>query len=446
MLSCRLSGAVDPGTGSVASAPASSASANPGPTYGAPANPATTGGPSDLGAPATPAMMALPADDGSAPGDSSTHRKFYTLTASLREVYDDNADTSSFNPRTSLETDFSPSILVDFPSEGNDFSARYTLSLTYYDFGASNSAANAGRSTSETQLTHELVAQYSHASSDRFNLNLAESFRYYIQPSLDQSTGTNYQNGYYATNVLNGTLNAQWTPLIGTTSNFSNTVVRYDEALVARTQNSIENIGTQSVGYGILPKISTSLGGIVDSLTYETATRGYTTYTLFAGGSWQVLPSLSVTARGGGTYVVPLQGQDTTAPYAALTIGWDLGARSSLTFDYAHEITPSDQIGANGQTSDRFDASFSYKITTQLTSHLSGTFTHAIISQDLATSGGGVNNGYNENDYYVDTGFAYQYNSYLSFDTGITLSGVDSSLRGDSYTRDEGYVGVRGTY
>jgi len=217
---------------------------------------------------------------------------------------------------------------------------------------------------------------------------------------------------------------------------------------VGQQQNSIENTGTQTINYSILPKVSTGVGATVDNITYDTANRGYTTYTGFGEGTWQVLPSLSVTGQGGGTYIVPLQGQDSVAPYGALTISWTLGERSSLTFNYANSVTPSDEIGANGQISDRFNSTFRYDITTRLSSHLQGSFTHANTSNGLAGSGT-ANNSEEEDDYYLDTGLTYQYNTYLNLDGGITLSGVDSNnsnTTNNSYTRDEVYMGVRGTY
>ena len=214
-------------------------------------------------------------------------------------------------------------------------------------------------------------------------------------------------------------------------------------------QNNVETTGSGSVGYAILPKITVSLGANIDYITYETADRGYTDYTLFAGASWQALPSLSVSVRGGGTYAQTVQSQGSLSPYAAVTISWNLGARSSLTFDYSHEVTPSDQVGADGQDSDRLSSGFSYQITPRLTAHLNGILTLSTVTQDLATNNDGTAasaNGYDENVYYIDTGFAYQYTSNVGFDLGTTFSGVDSNNSNNNYTRDEVYVGVRGTY
>jgi hypothetical protein len=451
ILSCRLGMAsvdVVPATTSppITSGPPPASSSS---TYLVPVNPATVNQ-SDM---PTPAVMALPANTTQLAGDSSTTHKFYTLTASLREIYDDNVSTSSTNKQSSLETELSPSVLVDFPTPNGDFSARYTFDITYYTHGPNYNNNGNGGSTgnnnatsdpSAFQYTHEFIAQYAHAFSERFNLNLAEQFREYYEPSLYENVGTAYNNGEYISNAFSGGLNSQWTPLFGTTTNFSNTIIRYDQTSIANDQNSIENTGSQTFSFSILPKISLAFGGIGDDISYEMANRGYTTYTGFLGGQWQALPSISVTGRGGISYDETDGAQATFSPYAALSLAWSLGARSMLNFDYAHEITPSDQVGANGQESDRFSSSFRYDITPSLSAHLQGSLTYATITSELANSASA--SGYTEIEYYLDTGLTYHYNNYLDFDSGLTLSGVSTDMALSNYSRDEVYFGVRGTY
>jgi hypothetical protein len=447
---CRLCCAIAPVPAPAAASPTPLPTPSGGPTtiYYPGQNPAT--GIDQLGANG-PALRALPVDPSSLGIDASTTRKFYTLTASLREIYDDNVNTSNTNQKASFETDFTPSVLVDFPGTDGDFSARYTFGLTYYTVGPDNtgnggSSNGATSDSAEFEMTHELLGQYTHSFSDRFQLSLVEDLRYFTEPGILESTGTNYQDGPYISSNLNGTLTAQWSPLISSTLTYANTVVQYQDSTVGDNQNSVENTGSISVGYALLPKITTSAGVLLDDITYDTADRGYTTYTLFLGTAWQALPSLSLSARGGATYIEPSQGQASIAPYAALTVIWTLGARSTLSFNYAHEVTPSDEVGADGQLSDRFSASFAYQITPRLSSHLDGVFTASTISNGLDTSGQSGLNSYQENVYEVDAGLGYQYNSYLGLDFGVTLSGVSSNISNNNYTRDETYVGIRGTY
>ena len=409
--------------------------------------PATFGSPNTTGPGATPALIALPATGANAPSGLGgfLQRKFYTITADLRETYDDNANTTTNGNKTSaLETTLSPSVLVDFPIGDSDFTARYTFNLTYYSAGGNGNSSN----DPSVQYTHEFDAQYAHTFSERFSLSLGDDFRYYTEPNIFQSTGTNYNNGPYASNIFNGSFSSQWTPLVGSTTTYSNTVVNYENSAIAQTQNSDENTGSQSVSFAILPKISVSVGGIFDQIDYSQNDRGYTSYTGFGGAQWQALPTLSVSGRLGASYTEQAQTQQSAqlSPYGDLSINWTLGARSSLAFDYSHEVTPTDQPNENAQNSDRFSSSFTYAITPRLSSHLDGTFTIADTSQDLAVSGAPNSSAHTEYDYGLDTGLTFQYNNYLNFEGGVTVTGVSSDITGDAYNRDQVYLGVRGTY
>jgi hypothetical protein len=406
----------------------------------------------DTTAAGTPAMMALPVNP--TPTDGNSSRRWWNISVSLREIYDDNANTTSANKQASLETEFTPSVLVDFPVADGELTARYTFGFTYYNDlnNVNNSGTNGGGAVSNqsADYTNELNAQYSHSFSSRFNLSVADDFRFFTDPNILQSTGTNYQNGPYIANILNGSLSAQWTPLIGTTTGYSNSIVAYEDSQVGNAQNSVENTGSQSIGFAILPKINLSFGGIADDTSYETADRGYTSYTGFTGVSWAALPSVSVSGRAGGTYTETVQSAQNQgssgsfSPYAAFSVGWTLGARSSLAFDYAHEITPTDQALANGQSSDRVSANFNYAINPDISTFLAGIYTLADVSSSLLASSS--IEAYTQTSYEVDTGFSYHYNNYLNFDAGVQISGVSSGPADSDYTRDRISVGVRGTY
>ena len=403
-----------------------------------PDNPAAVG-PDNLNAPAIPAAVALPVETGtgSAAPDASANRKFYTLTASLREIYDDNVNTSDINKQSSLETQVSPSILVSFPKEDSNFSARYTLNATYY-------SQRPNFLGSDIETTHEFVAQYSHSFTDRFNLNVAELFRYYYEPGILESTGTPFQNGAYISNIASGTFSAQWTPLVGSTTSFSNTIVDYEQASVADFQNSVENTGTQSISFAILPKINLNFGFTGDDISYKTDLRGYTSYTGFTGVQWQALPSISLSVQAGGSYTETVDSQTQITPYAALSLSWQLGKRSSLSFSYAHEVAPTDQAGANAETVDRLSAGLNYDISTFLTANLQGIYTNEEIPGSFVLNGQTVSP--NEQVYEVDAGLTYHYNSYLDFNGGVTVSGVESEITFNKYERNQLYLGIRGTY
>ena len=398
-------------------------------------------------------MMALPVDTSSnttptssgngptVPSDGNSIRKFYTITASLRETYDDNVNTTKDDKVSALETSFTPSVLVDFPSVNSDFSARETFGVTYYSAGGSGVA---GDDKPSINLTDEFVAQYQKSFSDRYTLNASEQFRYYSEPSIYESTGTLYSNGSYISNIFNPVFTAQWTPLFSTTTTYSNTVIRYQDALQALQQNSIENTESQSFNYAVFPKITLSVGAIADDISYEQNDRGYNSYTLYAGAQWEPLPSLTLVGRVGGSYTLADQAPASVTPYIDAEIDWTLGQKSSLNFIYTHEVVPTDQFGADGEVVDRFSGAFNYNLTSRISTNLQLIYSYADVTQTLLI--GGLLPAYTENDYGASVGATYHYDNYVDFEGGFSTYGISSGLSERDYNRNQVYLGVRGTY
>jgi len=376
---------------------------------------------------------AATADTGGIGQTLSDMKRYFTITADVREEYDDNINTTASNKVGSFEEIISPSILFSYPMDNGTFDARYTFGLTYYNKSAQGSSYD---------QSHDVVLRYNHAFSDRFNLDLRDEAGYHTDPSLLTSLGTVNRAGGYYTNTATAEFTAQWTPLFGTVSSYSNNLVYYEDQAVGNGQNSDENTVSQDFRFAFWPSVTFSAGGIYDEITYFNDPRGYSNYTANAGLDWQALPSLSLGFRVGGSYTMPDQGGSSESPYASADVNWQLGERSRLIFSYAHTITPSDVLNSQGQQSDRFSTNFIYNITENITVNLDGVYTYADYTSDLLSSGPS----FTENVLGVDTGLTYHYNQYLDFEGGYTLSDVSSQESGRNYTRNQVYVGVRGTY
>lgn len=366
--------------------------------------------------------------------DTSENTKFYTISASLREGYDDNIFTARSNKVGSFTTDISPTFLVDFPMDNSDFSARYTFDATYFQ----------NRSGDQFDLNHEFSARYNHSFSERYNLDLRELFRYSTEPSLLDSTGTLFRDGAYISNVAAAEFTAQWTPLVGTVTTYTNTLYDYQDKSIAIEQNFLENTVNQDLRFAIQPTYTLVFGGIYDGIDYDHISRGYNNYTGNVGIDWQALPSILVGARFGGTVTDADNVGTSTSPYVSLTVNWRLGERSSLDFGYLHNVVPTDVVTATGQEADRINAKFSYDITPSITTHLEGIYTHSDYTSDLILPG--TISDFTEDVVAIDTGFAYHFNKNFDFDGGYTFSNVSSQLTFREYTRNQVYVGIRGTY
>lgn len=384
----------------------------------------------------TPAAGLTPAPGQVSGMDTSTTPKFYTITASLREEYDDNIYTTKDNKVDSFVTEFSPSFLVDFPMQDSEFSARYTFGLDYYEH------APAGNSV---QYTHEGLIRYTHNFSDRFSLDIRDQGGYYDQPDLLEAAGTPFVNGSYYLNTAAVVFNAQWTPLFGTTTSYSNIAVLYNNSAIATFQNSDENTVAQDFRFAFAPKWNFIFGGIYDDIDYFDYDRGYSDYTGDVGLDWQALPSLSLGIRGGATYTVASGGvPDSVSPYAAFTLQWQLGKRSNLSFGYTHNVVPTDVVNAVGQEADRFSLRFSYDITPDVTLHIEGIETHSRYSSDLLQPN--TTPAFSEDDFGLDLGGQYRVTQNFAVEAGYLLSDVSSGENFRDYTRNQVYIGVRGTY
>ena len=386
--------------------------------------------------PPVPSSGVTPPTGGVSNMDTSTVPKFYTITASLREEYDDNIFTTKDNRVGSFVTEFSPSVLVNFPMQDSDFSARYTFGLDYYEHrpGGDN-----------IQYTHEALVRYTHNFSDRFTLDVRDQFGYYDQPDLLAAVGTPFVDGSYFLNTGTILFNGQWTPLFGTSTSYSNIYIDYENSTIGTFQNSDENTVAQDFRFAFAPKFNFIFGGIYDNIDYFDFDRGYTNYTGDIGLDWQALPSLALGIRGGATYTVPGQGlADLVSPYASFTLQWQLGARSSLDFSYTHNVVPTDVVNAVAQEADRFSLRFSYDITKQITVHVEGIETHSRYSSDLLAAN--TTPAFSEDDFGLDLGGQYRITDNFAVEAGYLLSDVSSEEAPRDYVRNQVYIGVRGTY
>lgn len=393
-----------------------------GPAYPS-ANPGTTS--------SSPATTPLPVITAS---DSSEHRKPFIVTAILREGYDDNIFTSKTNKVDSFTTSISPSLLLDLPSNDGDLSMRYTFNAVYFE----------NRPGNQLDTSHQFLARYTHDFSERFKIDLREQFLYYTEPSLFSGTGTVFRDGGYIDNTISAELSSQWTPLFGTVTNYTNNILRYDDSSVATEQDNVEHKGTQQFLFAIVPKINLVFEGVLDHIDYDDVTRGYTSYTGMTGVFWQALPSLNFGALVGASYVDSQINTSEVVPTATVTADWQLGKRSKLSFAYSHITTPTDVIYASGQISDRFTANFSYDITPDFTARAQVYYNLGEYQTFLIQPG--TISAFSESDFATALSLGYHVNRYCDLDLGYTFSDVSSDLGFRDYTRNQIYVGIRGTY
>ena len=411
----------------------------PSPTPGVTAPTATGGAAVSVSPAGSSTTTNAPAGSGGLSDELTDLKRFFTITADVREEYDDNVYSSNYPKVSSFKEEITPSILFSYPMDNGTLDARYTFGFTYIN--------TKGSGNLNTEQDHDFVLRYNHSFSDRFNIDLRDDAGYHVDPSLLNSIGAvNYVGGYYD-NIFTGELTAQWTPLFGTITSYSNNFIEYENSAAGSVENSDENTVSQDFRFAFWPTVTYAAGLIYDNISYFDNPRGYSNYTANTGLDWQALPSLSLGFRVGGSLTDLDQGGSSTSPYASANVNWQLGERSRLIGSYEHTVTPTDVQYAEGEESDRFSANFLYNVTPDITTHLEGVYTHADYSSQFVNNAGALGtSSFSENVAAFDTGVTYHYNQYLDFEAGYIFTIVDSQLQYRDYTRNQIYVGVRGTY
>lgn len=404
------------------------------PSSAAPVTPVATGGATGTASTVTTAQ----AGTGSLSDTLTDLKRFFTVTADVREEYDDNIYTSNTNKVASLKEEISPSILFSYPMENSTFDARYTAGFTYYNHSPDDN---------HVDQDHDIVLRYNHSFSDRFNLDLRDDGGYHVDPALLDNIGTVARDGAYYDNIFTGEFTAQWTPLFGTVTSYSNNFIYYENGDIGSVEDSDENTVSQDFRFAFWPTVTFAAGVIYDNIDYFYSDRGYSNYTGDVGFDWQALPSLSLGFRIGGSVATLQQGGGSQEnPYASANLNWQLGERSRFIASYVHTVTPTDFQGADAEIADRVTGNFLYNVTPDITTHFEGDFTHANYdSQDLDPSGGAVDS-FSEDVAAFDTGVTYHYDQYVDFELGYIFSIVNSQEQFRNYTRNQIYIGVRGTY
>jgi hypothetical protein len=366
--------------------------------------------------------------------ETNPHKNPFSFSVALREGYDDNINTSRTNEVTSFTTNVSPTVLFNWPTDNGALSARYIFNATYFE----------NRPGDKLDLSHQFLAHYSHDFSERFSIDTHEQFLYYTEPSLFQGTGTLYRSGAYIDNAITASFSAQWTPLLGTVTSYSNNLLYYQDSTVAEQQDNMENTGSHDFSFAILPKINYIVGGTIDNITYDGVPRGYTSYSISTGFTWQALPTLTCGARAGGS-ITDSEGIGTSvAPYANVNLNWSLGARSHFDFNYSHSIQPTDVVDATGQMGDRVSTNFTYDLSRTIGLHVQGIYTYSEYNSDYITPGTLTN--FSENTMALSLGATYHLNNHFDLNLGYTFSDVSSQLSFRDYSRNQVNIGVRGTY
>ena len=406
-----------------------------------------------------------------APGFTRTQtERPWTVSSTIRAFYDDNYRTFPKGMPSSETFGFevSPAVRLALPLGQTFIGTSYNFSGRYFD----------GRQPDQWDYSHEFDVRLDHRFSERFELNVTDSFVISSEPTVLDSfsgiiTAPTRATGGSQRNAANIKFSAQLTRLLGLVLGYGNNLYSYEQtgigsrsALLDRMEHAANldvrfQVASQFVGivgcqYGVskysgdtpLYMVGTFPGpyteGPLSSIRDSQSHYGY------VGAEYSFNSKLTGAIRVGiQSTAYDSFSNSSLSPYVDLSMAYTYKAGCSMQAGFKHsrnstEIAAPVGAGNVGQpTLDQETSAVFGSITHQITRSLTG----SLISQyQMSTFNGGAANNGDDNLWLVGLNFEYRINPHLAVELGYNYDTLESALANRSFSRNRVYMGVRATY
>ena len=410
--------------------------------------------------------------------------KPFTATVAIREGYDSNPLTQSYQSssdiRSSTYSSVNPSLGYNYTGLQADASARYDFQGIY--FPSLNSSV-------DIQYNQTFTGQYTYAFDPRFSITIADNFNFFEQPIGSQFAAglapvTNTQGS-----IINlGTIKADYrvTDRLSMVTRWNNQVVNSDgpasynneggiNSGSASQSNYMNNGAFQQFRLDITPETvgTFSLDYQLFDYTSDQTFRDNQQFAITLGADHTFLPTLFFTGRAGiqlndnfgtsdnsrniGAGVLNSGEQEIAVyPFVSLSSTWNYGQQNSLSAGFSIQVQQSTQATSSDSESYNLtlnsDHSFTEKLKlVQTLSVQLALYTPQYDKEQSLLIYGGYQGSGQQTVANYNCKLSYAFYPYLSAELGYTFSTFQSyfdenNSNGGSYNRNVVYLGVRGTY
>jgi len=170
----------------------------------------------------------------------------------------------------------------------------------------------------------------------------------------------------------------------------------------------------------------------------------------FIGVDESFTPDLNASIRVGAEYIDYYNFHTSKlSPYVDANLTWQYTAQSSAQVGVKHVHNTTDVTGYSTPVLDTDTtavyASVSHNITDRVTINAMGQAQYSTFNGGDEAAVGSID-GESEDFYVAGVNLAYHFNPWFLTEAGYDYSKLNSEVAGRSYTRNQVYVGIRGTY
>jgi hypothetical protein len=416
--------------------------------------------------------------------------KPFTATVAIREGYDSNPLTQSYQLSTDVNSStyssVNPSLGYNYTGLQADLSARYDFQGIYYP---------SLNQSYDIQYNQSFTGQYTYAFDPRFSVTVADNFSFFEQPigtmfSAGLAPVTNTQG-----NIINlGTIKADYrvTDRLSMVTRWNNQLLNSDQPASyngttiqsgSQSQSNYmnngafqqfrldftpETVGTFSIDYQLFDYQSDQNFRDNQQVAFSLGADHTFLPTLFFSGRAGIQLNDNFGAADNETNVSPgglNSGEQEIGiyPFASLSSTWNYGQQNSLAAGFSIQIQQSTQATASDAESYNFTLDSNHAFTEKLklvqtlsvqlalytpnySKDQSNQIYNALNNPNLNFQGSGQQTVASYN-----CKLSYAFYPYLSAELGYTFSTFQSyfdenNANGGSYNRNVVYIGVRGTY
>jgi hypothetical protein len=396
----------------------------------------------------------------------------WSVSAALRGFYDDNYTTSpkAFK-RDSFGVEVKPSASYTLQRGQTTAGLSYQYGMRWYE----------DRTSHQVDHSHQLNGNLSHSFTERYKVDLTDSFVLAQEPEVLAPTGGPVptllrSEGDNIRNTAKVNLTTTWTELFSTVLGYSNNYYDYQEdfgdvrrngTLVTFGSRSalldrIEHLITLNGRWQALPKTVALLGYQYEIVDYTSKDplnalgnfpnqRDKNSHYAYVGIDQEFTPTLNGSVRVGAEFSqydnLPTGNDDQLSPYADANLTWIYNKvanqNSYVQAGVRHSRTQTDvptwagNLVLDAETTAVY-GTLNHRITAKLTGNVLGQYQNSILDA-------GVNSA-TEHFFIAGVKLSYDITDYLAADIGYNYDRLDSDIAGRGFTRNRVFVGVRATY
>ena len=390
-----------------------------------------------VSAPSASAKAAAPSDTGDAKGGGVSlgtgifSRNPFSLTAAVREGFDNNVFTTNTDEKSSFYTNIAAGLNYSFGSPRLSLNTGINGGVTYYYT----------RPGDKVDFNGQLFLNAVYLATPRLTLSIATSTAYLSQPDLSILGSTNRQNGDYLYSSTVISAGYQWSQKFSTVTSYTLNIIYYLDNGLNQVQGHIDQTISQSALWLLLPKTALVAEYRANPVTYYDADLDSFNNFFLVGFDQVFNPRLKWSLRGGiqvGFDENPVDGSSIyVGPYGESTVSYQFAPASSVVLNLRYGTEASGITDVTQRETFRAGFALVHGFTPRLSASLG--LSYQVNHYDQSS----VINSFYENVLDIAVGLNYKINRFTSISAGYQFT-IDSApdWTGRDYTRDVVYVGA----